>query len=85
MTSNEELQKLREISIFHILGIKDIGRNQSICCPLPDHYDSTPSFLLDTENGYHCFGCQAHGVGAIDFLIDAGMEFQEAVEELKKL
>jgi hypothetical protein len=32
-----------------------------ICCPHPDHDDSTPSCALYNDGHYHCFGCGAHG------------------------
>jgi DNA primase len=33
-----------------------------VCCPIPDHSDSTPSTQLDLDRDrYYCFGCGAHG------------------------
>lgn len=81
MTS--ELEQLRQIRIHKLLGIKDTGRRVSVRCPF--HSDGTPSLTIYKDNSYHCFGCQANGQNAIDFLIQAGLSFTEAVEELKQL
>lgn len=78
--TNEELEKLRNISIRTILGKRDNGRDLTICCPV--HSDRTASFILYCDNHYHCFGCGIHGYGAIDFLVALGATFQEAVSEL---
>lgn len=77
----QEIQRFRDIRIHYILGVADIGRNLMLKCPL--HADGTPSFLLDPDNKYKCFGCNAKGSGAIDFVM-AKLEcsFNEALEEL---
>ena len=45
----------------------------AVCeCPLPDHYESKPSFRINQLDGvwvYHCFGCQKKGT-IIHFCID---------------
>jgi DNA primase len=38
---------------------------------------------LYPNGGYHCFGCGKHGNNAIDFTIDMGYTFKDALEELK--
>src|ERR1700709_209089 len=49
------------------------------CCPF--HNEKTPSFYV-YEDGYHCFGCGAHG-DAIGFVMQSqGLAFIEAVEQL---
>jgi hypothetical protein len=43
------------------------GNDWNIRCPLPDHNDSTPSFIVYTGSGdFHCFGCRAHGNVALE-------------------
>lgn len=79
-----ELQKLRDVSIYRILGIQYSGRRISIRCPLPNHRDATPSFCLYPNNSYFCFGCGTHGRGAIDFCRDLEFNFIETIEELVK-
>lgn len=55
------------------------GRQMKGCCPF--HNEKTPSFYV-YEDGYHCFGCGAHG-DAISFVIQSeGAGFMEAVERL---
>jgi len=45
----------------------------AVCeCPLPDHYETKPSFHVNNIDGvwlYHCFGCQKKGT-IIHFCID---------------
>ncbi len=55
------------------------GRQMKGCCPF--HGEKTPSFYV-YEDGYHCFGCGAHG-DAISFVMQtAGAGFMEAVQSL---
>ena len=55
------------------------GRQMKGCCPF--HGEKTPSFYV-YEDGYHCFGCGAHG-DAISFVMQtAGASFMEAVQSL---
>jgi DNA primase len=40
----------------------DGHRDYMVCCPMPDHDDSTPSMIVHpATDRYHCFGCEAHG------------------------
>jgi putative DNA primase/helicase len=55
------------------------GKQWKGCCPF--HLEKTPSFHV-FEDGYHCFGCGAHG-DVIDFVMQTqGVEFLEAVKML---
>lgn len=55
------------------------GRNWKGCCPF--HNEKSPSFYV-YEDGYHCFGCGAHG-DAISFVMQtSGASFPEAVQSL---
>jgi DNA primase len=55
------------------------GRNWKGCCPF--HTEKTPSFYV-YEDGFHCFGCGAHG-DAISFVMQTqGSNFTEAVAAL---
>jgi DNA primase len=55
------------------------GRNWKGCCPF--HNEKSPSFYV-YEDGYHCFGCGAHG-DAVGFVMQSqGLQFREAVEML---
>ena len=74
------IKKLRDISILSILGINNNGRRQSIKCPF--HGEKNSSLMIYPDNHYHCFGCGRHGKGAIDFLLESGCSFSEAIKEL---
>ncbi len=55
------------------------GRQWKGCCPF--HGEKTPSFYV-YDDGFHCFGCGAHG-DAISFVMQTqGASFPEAVEQL---
>ena len=55
------------------------GRNWKGCCPF--HNEKTPSFTV-YEDGYHCFGCGAHG-DAVSFAMQMqGLTFPDAVAQL---
>ncbi len=55
------------------------GRQQKGCCPF--HAEKTPSFYV-YDDGYHCFGCGAHG-DAIGFVMQTrGGSFIDAVQAL---
>lgn len=55
------------------------GRHWKGCCPF--HNEKSPSFYV-YEDGYHCFGCGAHG-DAVGFVMQSqGLQFLEAVELL---
>jgi DNA primase len=55
------------------------GKNWKGCCPF--HGEKTPSFHV-YDDGYHCFGCGAHG-DAITFVMQSqGLSFIEAVKQL---
>lgn len=79
--SKEELEKIREIPIHTFINIKNVGRKQMIKCPF--HGEKTPSCVIYPDNSFHCFGCGAHGKGAIDFFVKMGYTFSETVNQLK--
>src|SRR5665213_3585762 len=55
------------------------GRQWKGCCPF--HEEKSPSFYV-YDDGFHCFGCGAHG-DAISFVMQTqGASFMEAVEQL---
>jgi len=82
--SEEDMERLRNIPIADILGIKNTGRRQHVVCPF--HGDTNPSMTIyPNDNSYHCFGCSRHGMGAIDFILESGCTFMEAVKELTNM
>jgi len=78
-----EIEKLREISIVSLLGLKDSGRRHFIKCPF--HSDTSPSMMIYPDNSYKCYGCGRQGRGAISFLMESGANFVDVVEELKRI
>ncbi len=55
------------------------GRQSKGCCPF--HNEKSPSFYV-YEDGFHCFGCGAHG-DAVGFVMQSqGLGFMDAVEML---
>lgn len=83
MIGKEQIQKARESPIHNLLGVRNNGRLVQIQCPMPEHRDRSPSFTLYPENTFHCFGCNAHGIGCIDFVMQlTGCSFKEAVEDI---
>jgi len=55
------------------------GKNMKGCCPF--HNEKTPSFYV-YDDGYHCFGCGAHGDVVTFVMQSTGAGFMEAVEQL---
>ena len=55
------------------------GRNWKGCCPF--HNEKTPSFTV-YDDGYHCFGCGAHGDAASFAMQTQGLSFPDAVAQL---
>jgi len=44
-----------------------------ILCPLPQHVERTPSFMVQRSNrGYRCHGCGAHG-GVLELVVALGL------------
>ena len=56
------------VTTQNILGIPQ-GKRVVIRCPSENHRDSTPSFAIYKDGGFHCFGCGLHGNNGLDFLI----------------
>lgn len=61
------------------------GGKISYCCPLPDHKEKKPSFVVYTQGPYQkfwCFGCQGH-LNIIDlFAALEGISWKEALKRL---
>lgn len=78
------LDELRARTPLHPLvsrrvQLKKSGKNWSGCCPF--HSEKSASFYV-YEDGFHCFGCGAHG-DAITFVMQTqGAGFMDAVQAL---
>src|SRR6195952_657996 len=55
------------------------GKQWKGCCPF--HGEKSPSFYV-YEDGYHCFGCGAHGDAIALVMQSQGSGFMEAVQSL---
>lgn len=77
----EVLERIRKIPIASMIGVKIHGRYTLINCPF--HDDSTPSFKLNDDNSFYCFGCEAKGNNFIDYLLLKGYRLPEIYEEFK--
>ncbi len=82
MISEDTIQKLKQINPIEIIGqyvkLKRSGSEYVGLCPF--HNEHTPSFFVHPKKGYHCFGCDAKGSNAIDFIMAyEEKEFRDAV------
>lgn len=66
--NEQELQRFRDISIHHILGLRDNGRRIDLSCPFCNKGKRTACFSIWPDNGYKCFSCGLQGSNAIDFM-----------------
>jgi DNA primase len=57
------------------------GKDQKGCCPF--HAEKTPSFYV-YDDGFHCFGCGAHGDVITFMMKTSGAGFMEVVEDLSR-
>lgn len=79
-----DTEKLRAIPIAKLYGKETSRRVMHVRCPI--HSEKTASFAIYADNSFHCFGCSAHGRGAIDFVmaLDPSLSFTQACDELTK-
>ena len=82
-----DTQRLRDIRIVGLLGLPETGRMRQIKCVFDGHKaDNTPSLSIWPDNHFHCFGCDKHGKGAIDFVMNLmPCDFKTAITHLKGL
>ena len=82
-----ELERAREFPLEDLLTtriFKATGKWRGNChCPLEGHQgEKTPSFYIDKNNHYKCFGCGGHG-DSISFVMQRdGVNFVQAVKSL---
>lgn len=77
--NDNQIQQARDFPVEDLMETKKIRKMW--CCPF--HEEKTPSFHIYKENSWHCFGCQAHGNNAIDFVMQKEkMGFVAAVKFL---
>jgi len=82
----ELVERCKNIPIEDLLNTEIVitGDRKKTVCPI--HNENTPSFFIFKDNTYHCFGCQAHGFNAIDFVIEwKGLDFNRALDYLRNI
>jgi DNA primase len=62
--------------------IKRIGNKDKMVCPLPTHTEKTPSFVINEDLSFHCFGCNGHGSPFSFIETMQGVEFVDALQYL---
>lgn len=80
------IEQCREVRIETLEPLTGVsykpGALNRFCCPI--HGEKTPSFFVYPDNSWHCFGCSAHGLNAIDYVMQLkDIGFKEAIEFLK--
>jgi len=85
--SEAEIERAREYPLEELLGTKVFkarGKWTAVThCPF--HNEKTPSFYIDKENHYKCFGCSEHG-DSISFVMKRDqLKFIEAVKLLNRI
>jgi DNA primase len=82
---DEDISRVRDQTdivalISESVALKRVGQRYSGLCPF--HQEKTPSFSVNPDGYYHCFGCQASG-DAITFVRETEhLDFVDAVERL---
>lgn len=79
-----DIESAREVPVETLYNGELRKQNGGLvgCCPF--HKEDTPSFRIYKDNSWHCFGCQAHGNNAVDFVMKLkNLTFVEAVRSLK--
>lgn len=81
--TEEQLNNARSYPTYQLYQgrLRKTGRRfTALCC---FHEERTPSLVFYENGSFHCFGCQAHGNNAIDFLMKLrNVSFKEAMGEL---
>ncbi len=80
--SEGDLQSARDYPIYHLVPKFRQSGSKKLCnCPF--HGERTASMVIYEDNSFHCFGCQAHGKNAVDFItLRDNCSFREAVNHL---
>lgn len=79
--SKDVIEHCRSVPLHLPLGLTNPKRKVKIRCPF--HAERTPSCVLFPTGGFKCFGCSAHG-NSVDFIVQLGSSFEEALNELIK-
>ncbi len=81
--TDEQMRRAREYPTHELYEGRLIRSGQNFKCKCPFHDDRTPSFFFYADGSYHCFGCQAHGNNALDYVMQLEkLSFKDAVRRL---
>jgi len=70
--------------VAHYVRLQPVGRSLIGRCPF--HDDHHPSFVVyPATQGFHCFGCGAHGDVLAFLMLVESLRFPEAVDALRRL
>lgn len=85
--TDNDIARAKDVPLEDIIGgqtFRGSGKWRAcLHCPLPDHQgERTPSFYIDKNNRYKCFGCNASGDSVALVMAIGGMDFVKAVKRL---
>jgi hypothetical protein len=85
-----EIERAREVPLEDLVGMKVFkatGKWRGNChCPLVGHEgEKTPSFYIDKQNHYKCFGCHGHGDSIAFVMQRDNVKFIQAVKTLNRI
>lgn len=79
--TDEDKNRAKEVPISELYEGKLIRRKQGLC---PFHDERTPSFHINKNNTWRCYGCNAYG-DSIDFIMKRdSLSFIDAIKYLTK-
>jgi hypothetical protein len=73
--------------IEHYIELQPKGSEHVACCPHPEHQENTPSFTVNSIEGYYkCFGC-GWGGDAIAFVrvMEPELTFKQAIDRCSEI
>jgi DNA primase len=85
MDERNELRSIPLLAVLSWLGYEGFkprkgGTEWAGKCPIHKPKNNTTAFSFDHTGRFNCFGCAAHGKGAIDLVMQVeGLAFKEAV------
>jgi DNA primase len=79
--SKEDVELCRRVPLHRLVGSTNVTKKIKIICPF--HKEHTASCQIFPDGGYKCYGCPAKG-NSVDFIVNMGATFEEAINELKK-
>lgn len=80
-----QIEQAKLVPIQHLLPVRVHKLGNRYKCECVFHNETIPSFVINTDNTYHCFGCGRHG-DSISFIMELkNLSFKESVKYLGEL